>query len=77
VVAATAGRDFDSNGYVVTVSLDGYSDNCRLSVGPGSVDVQLSVGELTRDVRRVAFEITCQDTTGDMRLTTTTGGQHQ
>jgi hypothetical protein len=57
-----------------TISLDDFSDNCELSAGPGSVDVQLSVGTPTRDVRRVAFETTCQATTGDVRVTTTTLG---
>jgi hypothetical protein len=100
VAATTVGRDFDADGYAVTVdaspqggvspnssrlveglsagphtvSLDGFSENCGLSGGSGSVDVQLSVGALTRDVRRVAFEITCQATTGDVRVTTTTLG---
>jgi hypothetical protein len=57
-----------------TVSLDGFSENCGVSAGSGSVDVQLSIGALTRDVRRVAFEIICQATTGDVRVTTTTLG---
>jgi hypothetical protein len=56
------------------VSLDGFSENCALSAGAGSVEVQLSVGALTRDVGRVVFDVACQATTGDVRVTTTTQG---
>ena len=109
VVATTAGRDPDPDGYDIridnasrgnvswprlprelvprdsavvqaipagthTVSLGGFSDNCGLSAGPASVDVQLSVGGLTRDVGSVVFEVTCQAATGDVRVTTVTQG---
>lgn len=57
-----------------TVSLDGFSDNCGLSAGPATVEVQLSVGAPTRDIPRVMFEVVCQATTGDVRVTTTTRG---
>lgn len=55
-------------------SLGGLSDNCALT-GSGSIEFGVTIGGLTRDTARVAFAVSCQRVTGDVRLSTTTTGE--
>ncbi|MGH7629985.1 MAG: hypothetical protein ACREOF_11525 [Gemmatimonadales bacterium] len=57
-------------------SLGGLSDNCALT-GSGSIEFGVTTGGLTRDTARVAFAVSCQRVTGDVRLSTTTTGENR
>ena len=55
------------------VSLGPLADNCRAN-GPLEMDVTIPAGGLTRPVTRAGFDITCDPTTGDLRVTAVSGG---
>jgi hypothetical protein len=58
------------------VTLGDFSANCSL-VGSPTQTVLVTAGGLTRDTVRATFEGSCQATTGDVRLITTTEGADQ
>jgi len=57
-----------------SVSLTGLAPNCTVSGPNPRTDVQMTVGGLVRDTARVSFDVVCADTTGAVRVITSTTG---
>ncbi len=55
------------------IRLGGFSDNCRL-ISSSTQTVEVTAGGLTRDTSQVGFIASCDATTGDVVLNTSTAG---
>ena len=57
-----------------TLALSGLAPNCTVSGPNPQTDVPVTAGGLARDTARASFDIACADTTGTVRVITSTTG---